>query len=77
MKHPIYDCCGNELRVDDRVYWYEISVSNDLESQSIREYKGKILQWFGKSLVVLPDYALLALAPINYVKWIDVCKEVK
>lgn len=68
-KKKLHDSCGNELNVGDRVSWYKIIVSSDLGSQSTQEYRGKIIDWFGHSvLVVLPDYALLALAPINYLE---------
>lgn len=53
------DSCGNNINLGDKVICYDGY-----------ETKGKVVACYGKTLVVLPDYALMALAPYNYVKWI-------
>lgn len=68
MYKKLHDSCGNELNIGDRVSWFEIMYDSQKGSVT-KEIKGKIIDAYGYGrLVVLPDYALLSLAPINYVK---------
>lgn len=68
MYKKLHDSCGNELNIGDRVSWFEIMYDSQKGSVT-KEIKGKIIDAYSYGrLVVLPDYALLALAPINYVK---------